>query len=160
MSDVNAIESSDSEDHFSDAKSAPTSPSPNSPVPRTRVEKVTTDPAYGETPGTEAYRKREGDAEPDEIAVISEEIPKPFPAPSTPPQVPLTIVTESTGATGPHSPLFKERLAKEQKADATPDIVLRPDEEAEGAQGNTVVSKDSPANADGNESGTVMEKPI
>ncbi|KAL3964274.1 hypothetical protein ACCO45_001278 [Purpureocillium lilacinum] len=63
-------ESSDDEDQFTDAQSGPVTPRAHSPVPTTRVEKVDNEPSYGEIPGTEAYEKREGDADPDEIAVI------------------------------------------------------------------------------------------
>lgn len=114
------------------------------------MEKVTTEPAYGETPGTEAYRKRENDAEPDEIAVIPEELSDPSPShppSSRSPEIPTTVVIESTGTTGPHSPRFEERLREEQKADAKPDVVLKPDEEEQdmGSSG---------------ESGTVGVQPI
>ncbi|CAI4216526.1 unnamed protein product [Parascedosporium putredinis] len=143
------LETSDSEDHFSDAKSAPASPARNSPIPKTRVEKVTTEPAYGETPGTEAYRKRENDAEPDEIAIIPEESSDPSPShpPSShSPEIPTTVVIESAGTTGPHSPRFEERLREEQKADAKPDVVLKPDEEEQdmGSSGESDTSIPSP----------------
>ena len=73
---------SDSEEHFSDAHSAPSSEShPTSPIPKTRVERVDDKPAYGEVPGTAAYQMREEDAAPDEIAYV----PEPNSAPETVP---------------------------------------------------------------------------
>lgn len=70
LADILIAEASDSEDQFTDAQSAPTSPGVSSPLPKTRVEKVDNEPSFGEVPGTEAYKKREQDAEPDEIAMI------------------------------------------------------------------------------------------
>lgn len=43
-----------------------------SPVPITRVERVDDEPSYGEVPGTEAYKKREQDAVPDEVEIVPE----------------------------------------------------------------------------------------
>ncbi|UKZ77156.1 hypothetical protein TrVFT333_004875 [Trichoderma virens FT-333] len=120
-------EASDSEDQFTDAQSAPTSPGVSSPVPKTRVEKVDNEPAYGEVPGTEAYKKREQDAEPDEIAMIPENDPESSPStPLGPGTVPVTLVEESTGDyPGQHDPEEQEK----HKADATPDIILSPNGE-------------------------------
>ncbi|EHK15388.1 uncharacterized protein TRIVIDRAFT_39044 [Trichoderma virens Gv29-8] len=120
-------EASDSEDQFTDAQSAPTSPGVSSPVPKTRVEKVDNEPAYGEVPGTEAYKKREQDAEPDEIAMIPENDPESSPStPLEPGTVPVTLVEESTGDyPGQHDPEEQEK----HKADATPDIILSPNGE-------------------------------
>ena len=117
---------------------------------------MTTEPAYGETPGTEAYRKREGDARPDEIAVIPEELSDLSPAErsssdSTALDVPKTVVIESAGTIGPHSPEFEERLREDKKADATPDVVLESDEAAEDSA--------SGVDASSNKSGTVVEQP-
>ncbi|PTB65305.1 hypothetical protein BBK36DRAFT_1135728 [Trichoderma citrinoviride] len=120
-------EASDSEDQFTDAQSAPTSPGVSSPVPKTRVERVDTEPSYGEVPGTGAYQKREQDAEPDEIAVIAGDAPESSPsAPPEPGTVPITVVEESTGEyPGQHSSEEQEK----HKADATPDIILSPNGE-------------------------------
>ncbi|KAF6841122.1 hypothetical protein CPLU01_00683 [Colletotrichum plurivorum] len=130
-------ESSDSEDHFSDAQSAPLSPG-TSPIPKTRVEKVDDEPSYGEVPGTEAYRLREGDAEPDEIA-IQEKKGDEKPAsddgrPTTPggQPIPKTVVEEAPGSTGPHSEEYEEK----RKADAPADLVLKPKAEAEAEGGS------------------------
>ncbi|KAL6868400.1 hypothetical protein J3F83DRAFT_736934 [Trichoderma novae-zelandiae] len=133
-------EASDSEDQFTDAQSAPTSPGVSSPVPKTRVERVDNEPLYGEVPGTEAYEKREQDAEPDEIAMIPEAAPEPSPsAPPEPGAVPITVVEESTGEyPGQHSPEEQEK----HKADATPDIILSPNGEIRN--GNEDALADAP----------------
>ncbi|KAL7927706.1 hypothetical protein ACQKWADRAFT_277573 [Trichoderma austrokoningii] len=120
-------EASDSEDQFTDAQSAPTSPGVSSPIPKTRVELVDNEPSYGEVPGTEAYEKREQDAEPDEIAVVSENASEPAPpTPLEPADIPITMVEESIGAyPGQDTPQELEK----HKADATPDIILSPNGE-------------------------------
>ncbi|CRK12778.1 hypothetical protein BN1723_017306, partial [Verticillium longisporum] len=123
-------ESSD-DDHFSDAQSAPET-SPKSPIPKTRVEKVDDEPSYGEVPGTEAYRKREEDAEPDEIALVEDKKLEGLDdgAPTTSPggqPIPLTVVEESSGTTGEHSEEFLEK----RKADADADVVVKPDGQTE-----------------------------
>jgi hypothetical protein len=139
---------SDSEEHFSDAQSNVMSPVPASPVPRTRVEKVSDEPSYGEVPGTEAYNKRTGDAAPDEIAVVPD-ANKPDGAPAENEEdkaqvgsasgresplpggqpIPVTVVEEATGDSGPHSEVFENK----RKADAPPDLVVKPD----GGKGGT-----------------------
>ena len=123
--------SSESDDHFSDAQSAP--PSATSPIPRTRVEKVSDEPSYGEVPGTEAYRMREGDAEPDEIAVIPDEVEKEkqriraasIVRPSAPggQPIPKTVLEEAEDVPGrPH-----QSPVKRHRADSRPDLIVRTD---------------------------------
>ncbi|KAL6804754.1 hypothetical protein GGI42DRAFT_322835 [Trichoderma sp. SZMC 28013] len=133
-------EASDSEDQFTDAQSAPTSPGVSSPLPKTRVEKVDNEPSYGEVPGTEAYKKREQDAEPDEIAMIP--VKDTESPPSTPLEsvdVPVTLVEESTGDyPGQYDPQEQEK----HKADATPDIILSPNGELRS--GNEDAISDAP----------------
>lgn len=128
-------DSSESEDHFSDAQSAPPSPSA-SPIPKLRVEKTSNEPSYGEVPGTEAYKMRQEDAEPDEIAVVPEEKKtgdeEKDAAPPTPggQPIPRTVVEESSGNSEAQShPEIK------YTADAPPDLVLKAagsEEEQEG----------------------------
>ncbi|KAL6908453.1 hypothetical protein GGI43DRAFT_144282 [Trichoderma evansii] len=133
-------EASDSEDQFTDAQSAPTSPGVSSPVPKTRVELVDNEPSYGEVPGTEAYEKREQDAEPDEIAVVPENASEP-PPPTLlePADIPVTMVEESVGDyPGQDTPQELEK----QKADATPDIILSPNGELRS--GNDDAVSDAP----------------
>ncbi|KAF4842646.1 hypotheticall protein [Colletotrichum siamense] len=137
---------SDSEDHFSDAQSAPLSPG-TSPIPKTRVEKVDDEPSYGEVPGTEAYRMREGDAEPDEIAIqenkseeetSSDAVPPPSPGGQP---IPKTVVEEVPGTSGPHS----EEYAEKRKADAPADLVLKAEDDVKDDGSNTDVPPVSPA---------------
>ncbi|GJC84056.1 hypothetical protein ColTof4_07960 [Colletotrichum tofieldiae] len=120
---------SDSEDHFSDAQSAPLSPG-TSPIPKTRVEKVDDEPSYGEVPGTEAYRLREGDAEPDEIAIQEKKSDASSSEDGAPksPVIPKTVVEEAPGSSGPHSEEFLEK----RKADAPADLVVKPEGKTEG----------------------------
>ncbi|KAH9909197.1 hypothetical protein F4778DRAFT_715723 [Xylariomycetidae sp. FL2044] len=123
------LASSDSDDHFSDAQSAPSnSPGATSPIPKTRVEKVDGEPSYGEVPGTEAYNKRTEDAEPDEIAVIPGDKPKDVSQdePDTPggQPIPKTVVDETGDTPGSSTQNYHEQL---RQADAAPDLVRKPD---------------------------------
>ena len=129
-------DTSESEDHFSDAQSAP-----QSPVPKTRVEKVDGEPSHGEVPGTDAYRQREGDAVPDEVAIIEKEDKNETSSATagsdsslaTPPSgqpIPKTVVEESSGSVGGHSEEFLEK----RKADAEADEIVRADEAEARAQ--------------------------
>ncbi|KAL6403653.1 uncharacterized protein AUP68_13018 [Ilyonectria robusta] len=114
-------ESSDSEDQFTDAQSAPTSPIMSTSIPTTRVERIDDEPAYGEVPGTEAYAKREQDAIPDEIAVIHDDALSQTSTSTIDAKVPTTLVEEAPGdVPGSHSAKFEDR----RMADASPDLVL------------------------------------
>ncbi|OIW34959.1 hypothetical protein CONLIGDRAFT_32266 [Coniochaeta ligniaria NRRL 30616] len=138
---------SDSEEHYSDAQSGANSPVPKSPIPKTRVEKVDDEPSYGEVPGTEAYKMREGDAEPDEIAIIPdlslktdvgrEQSRERALSPGGHP-IPKTVVEESPDSAG--SVEHTEDKAK-HRADAPPDLLIRADgtevEDEEGESGST-----------------------
>ncbi|VBB72225.1 Putative protein of unknown function [Podospora comata] len=133
---------SDSEEHYSDAQSGPVGSAPPSPIPRTRVERVDDKPAYGEVPGTEAYSKREGDAEPDEIAIIPDPLD---PTPSEPERharsptpgghpIPKTVVEEAPDAEGSVThPEVEER----HKSDPHPDVTIK-------ADGKRVEDNDAP----------------
>ncbi|CAN8099573.1 unnamed protein product [Discula destructiva] len=125
------LDSSESEDHFSDAQSAPRTPKNASPIPKLRIEKVNNEPSYGEVPGTEAYKAREGDAVPDEIAVLSvdgknkadgEKQEKDIKEPSTPGghPIPMTVVEEAWGNSEVQS-----RPETKYKADAPADMVVK-----------------------------------
>lgn len=143
-------EASDSEDHYSDAQSGPQESQPQSPIPKTRVEKVDDEPSYGEVPGTQAYKMREGDAEPDEIAIIPDntlpdgtlkspvdeddnrgrsQSPGGFP-------IPKTVVEESPDVDGS---VEHPEIQEKHKADAVPDVVIQADgtkvEEGDGNSG-------------------------
>ncbi|ROW18118.1 hypothetical protein VPNG_00152 [Cytospora leucostoma] len=134
------LDSSESEDHFSDAQSAPQSLSA-SPIPRLRVEKTSNEPSYGEVPGTEAYKLRREDAEPDEIAVVPEEEKavdeEKDEVPRTPGgrPIPRTVVEETSGNSESQS-----HPEKKYTADAPPDLVLKAGEssESEGQEGTDV----------------------
>ncbi|TVY59189.1 hypothetical protein LSUE1_G007841, partial [Lachnellula suecica] len=130
MEDAGAhdLESSDSDDHFSDAQSGP---DPTSPVPITRVEKVDDEPSHGEVPGTEAYNMRGQDAAPDEIAVIPEGAQSrprsSMSSHSTPGGQPIPItVVEKVDPEAPSHGDVPGTLAHEQRAaDAVPDVVVK-----------------------------------
>ncbi|PSS03602.1 hypothetical protein BD289DRAFT_478436 [Coniella lustricola] len=131
---------SDSDDHFSDAQSAQSaSRSPcASPIPKLRVEKVSSEPSYGEVPGTEAYKMREEDAEPDEIAIVapqeqeaagSESEQRDIKSPSTPGghPIPKTVVEESSG-----NSVAQSHPEMMHKGDSTPDELIKSPIEPEG----------------------------
>ncbi|KAG4426718.1 hypothetical protein IFR04_000149 [Cadophora malorum] len=133
------LESSDSEDHFSDAQSGlePASTDDTTPVsavnvPHTRVEKVDDEASYGEEPGTEAYRLREQDAAPDEIAIVPDHtapgISTPISKPSTPPggqPIPLMIVEKVDPSSPSHGEVPGTLAHDMRAADAVPDLVVR-----------------------------------
>ncbi|CZS91241.1 uncharacterized protein RAG0_01959 [Rhynchosporium agropyri] len=133
------LESSDSEDHFSDAQSGLEQPSasdgpsiPGVDIPHTRVEKVDDEASYGDEPGTEAYRLREQDAIPDEIEILSEnKTPAPttpLSKPSTPPggqSIPLMIVEKVDPETPSHGEVPGTLAHDMRAADAVPDLVVR-----------------------------------
>ncbi|KAK4240946.1 hypothetical protein C8A03DRAFT_12744 [Achaetomium macrosporum] len=137
-------EASDSEEHYSDARSGPMTPSRASPIPRTRVERVDDKPAYGEVPGTQAYRMREGDAAPDEIAIIPDPSNQPTPEPEEPPRfptpggqpIPKTVVEETPDVEG--SVTHPENRQR-RNSDAHPDVVVKADGKVEenGAANDT-----------------------
>lgn len=123
---------SDSEEHYSDAHSGPGSPTRASPVPKTRVERIDDKPAYGEVPGTQAYRMREEDAAPDEIAIITDpknlsksdsDQPARSPTPGGHP-IPKTVVEETPDAEG--SVTHPENRQR-RKSDAHPDVIVKAD---------------------------------
>ncbi|KAH9438829.1 hypothetical protein MCOR02_002429 [Pyricularia oryzae] len=98
---------SESDDHFSDAQSAPSEAGSESPkLPKTRVEKVDNEPSFGEVPGTEAYQKRASDAEPDEIAVASD---------------------SSSAIAGPEDRKQDDASSEKPQSDAVPDRVVKVD---------------------------------
>ncbi|KUI67886.1 hypothetical protein VM1G_02626 [Cytospora mali] len=130
------LDLSESDDHFSDAQSAPQSPSA-SPIPKLRVEKTSNEPSYGEVPGTEAYKMRQEDAEPDEIAVVTEELKtgeeEKDEAPPTPGgrPIPRTVVEETSGNSEAQS-----HPEKKYTADAPPDLILKADGSEEEQEGS------------------------
>merc|ERR1712093_603445 len=120
-------ESSDSEDHFSDAQSGlePASTDDTTPVsavnvPHTRVEKVDDEASYGEEPGTEAYRLREQDAAPDEIAIVPDRTTPPGGQP-----IPLMIVEKVDPSSPSHGEVPGTLAHDMRAADAVPNLVVR-----------------------------------
>ncbi|KAL3423729.1 hypothetical protein PVAG01_05476 [Phlyctema vagabunda] len=128
--DLATSESSD--DHFSDAQSG--LESLNSPVdiPVTRVEKVDTEPSHGEVPGTEAFKIRAGDAQPDEIAVIPEDgsinvddITRSRSL-STPGNLPIPVtIVERVDESASYGEVPGTTAHEMRSADAVPDMVVR-----------------------------------
>ncbi|KAL4906562.1 hypothetical protein BDW74DRAFT_176880 [Aspergillus multicolor] len=127
------------EEHFSDAsegnsrsRSRPSSRA--SPVPRTRVEKVDDVPSHGDVPGTSAYEKREQDAVPDEVEVISRSR-----SPSTAGQrrrsvtpggtrIPRTVVEKIDPGQPSYGDVPGTEAYEKRRADAVPDIVTKTSE--------------------------------
>ncbi|KAG6059355.1 hypothetical protein E4U17_006439 [Claviceps sp. LM77 group G4] len=103
----------DTEEHLEEA---------STPIPKTRVEKVDSNPSYGEVPGTEAHKQREADAQPDEIAVLDDFTKEHLEEASmdTPRQdVPITVLELVQSDHGESSASIKS-----SDVDAKPDIVL------------------------------------
>ncbi|KAG6280038.1 hypothetical protein E4U48_008194 [Claviceps purpurea] len=101
------------EDHLEEA---------STPIPKTRVEKVDSNPSYGEVPGTEAHKQREADAQPDEIAVLDDFTKEHLEEASmdTPRQDgPITVLEPVQSDHGESS-----ASTKSSDVDAKPDIVL------------------------------------
>lgn len=92
------------------------------------MEKVDNEPSHGQVPGTEAYKQRERDALPDEIAVIPDGDAA-TPLASTLAEIPMTLLQEAPGPE-PGSP-SQEAEAK-LAADAQPDVTLSADGEVRG----------------------------
>jgi len=104
------------------------------PIPRTRVEKIDDLPTHGEVPGTAAYKLRTKDAVPDEMEVVPEgqrsrssSLVSPLIRPSTPGGTPIPkIVAEKID---PDTPAYGDipgtTAYAMRKADAMPDEVVR-----------------------------------
>ncbi|KAK1835586.1 hypothetical protein QBC39DRAFT_340627 [Podospora conica] len=122
------LETSDSEEHFSDAISGTSESHRTSPIPKTRVERVDDKPAYGEVPGTAAYNMREEDAAPDEIAYVPEnkeamETPK-SPTPPGGKPIPVTVVEESPDVEGS---VTHPEILERHGSDPHPDVIVKAD---------------------------------
>jgi hypothetical protein len=126
------VESSDSDDHFSDAQSGLEHSGGASPVvPLTRIEKVEDEPRHGEVPGTEAYAMRESDAAPDKVAIIPEgkaneendTVPR-SPTPGGRP-IPSTLVEKVDPSSPSHGEVPGTLAHDKRAADAVPDMVVK-----------------------------------
>ncbi|OJD35759.1 uncharacterized protein BKCO1_1500069 [Diplodia corticola] len=141
------LESSDGDDHFSDAsegnKSSADRSSVASPVPVTRVEKIDDEPSYGEVPGTSAYNMRTQDAVPDEVEIVpeggrsrstsrlsvSDRPTTPLSPGGTP--IPKTVV-EKVDDTPSYGEVPGTAAYASHQADAVPDVVLKAPEPPKG----------------------------
>ncbi|KAK1782056.1 hypothetical protein QBC45DRAFT_403639 [Copromyces sp. CBS 386.78] len=162
---------SDSEDHYSDAISGSASPkAPASPIPRTRVERVDDKPAYGEVPGTQAYALREGDAKPDEFAIIPDPDSKLTAEehderrPSTPGgrPIPKTVVEETPDSAGA---ITRPEIEARRSVDTPPDVLVKADgqtiENEKGGDNDTSVQTalKSPASIHSRDSSSDLDQP-
>jgi hypothetical protein len=132
---ITLIESSD-EEYFSDAsegrRRASRPQTPASPVPKTRVERVDSNPAYGEVPGTPAYDRRAKDAVPDEVEVVpegrlSKRSSQYLEPPTTPGGtiIPRTVVEKVDPSFSSYGDEPGTRAYSHRKMDSIPDLVLR-----------------------------------
>ncbi|KAL1647722.1 hypothetical protein SLS58_002523 [Diplodia intermedia] len=142
------LESSDGDDHFSDAsegnKSSADRSSAASPVPVTRVEKIDDQPSYGEVPGTSAYNMRTQDAVPDEVEIVpeggrsrstsrlsvSDRPTTPLSPGGTP--IPKTVV-EKVDDEPSYGEVPGTAAYESHQADAVPDVVLKAPEPPQGS---------------------------
>ncbi|CAG8953522.1 hypothetical protein HYFRA_00009979 [Hymenoscyphus fraxineus] len=144
------LESSDSDDHFSDAQSGLEQSGATSPVPITRVEKVDNEPSYGEVPGTAAYNMRENDAEPDQIAVIPDEKESSDSTPKKPTSlpggqpIPITIVEKIDLATPSFGEVPGTAAHEKRLADAVPDLVVKSGERSQSPSSNRFRANSTP----------------
>lgn len=109
-------------------------PVASSPIPKTRVEKIDDEPSYGEVPGTEAHKLREGDAVPDEIAIVSDESSSHTSPSVSSITIPATVVEEAPGNPSPHSAEYDQK----RKADAPADMVLDADGDIKEIRGESL----------------------
>lgn len=90
------------------------------------MEKIDDEPSYGEVPGTEAYKKREQDAEPDIIAVMSPIRRSESGSPATPGGQPIpTTIVEKVDETPSYGEVPGTEAHRQHAADAVPDFVVR-----------------------------------
>lgn len=133
---THSLPDSSSDEYFSDASEGRRKSSrpqtPVSPIPKTRVERVDDEPAYGEVPGTPAYDKRVLDAVPDEIEVVPEgrlskrssQILERSTTPEGTP-IPRTVVEKVDPDDTSYGDDPNTRAYQHRKSDSVPDIVLK-----------------------------------
>jgi hypothetical protein len=113
--DTLPAESSESEDQFTDAQSAPMSPNGReSPLPTARAEKVNEKPTDTEASGNDTQEERHEDAQLDEATVIPDEGSQPVSPSIAEDAVPVTVVEKAS--TSQHSVAHESKL----NADADP----------------------------------------
>ncbi|KAI9848310.1 MAG: hypothetical protein M1837_000574 [Sclerophora amabilis] len=130
------LDSSETDDHFSDASEGATSTRPSqtaqgSPIPKTRVEKVDGSPSHGEIPGTDAYAIRTQDAVPDQVEIAVRDSTGPASVPPDSPSVsgeaaiPITVVEKIDPSSASHGDVPGTEASRIRQADAIPDVVRR-----------------------------------
>ncbi|KAK7523126.1 uncharacterized protein IWZ02DRAFT_377520 [Phyllosticta citriasiana] len=156
-------ESSDGDEHFSDASEGrPRSDDRSnltSPTPMTRVEKVDDEPSYGEVPGTEAYNKRMQDAVPDQVEIVPEgsrsrsasnlSVSDRPTTPRSPGGTPLVVVEKVDPEHPSHGEVPGTEAYQHRQADAVPDLVLKAPDAPE--QANLLTGQGSPTASDRSE---------
>ncbi|KAL8942443.1 MAG: hypothetical protein Q9211_001386 [Gyalolechia sp. 1 TL-2023] len=128
--------SDNEEEIFSDAQEGPKEPAgSNSPIPKTRVEKVDDRESHGEVPGTEAYNLRRQDAVPDELEIVgdrsnpssrrtSQSQPDRAFTPGGSP-IPKTVVEKIESTSPSHGEVPGTAAHNMRQADAVPDVILQ-----------------------------------
>ncbi|KAI9798624.1 MAG: hypothetical protein M1825_005048 [Sarcosagium campestre] len=138
------LDSSDAEEHFSDASEGRSESRNSSTIPSTRVEKVDGSPSHGEVPGTAAYDMRTQDAVPDEVEVTGEVSTEAdqralgdVPIRSNIKAVPLTRVEKIEPEVPSHGEEPGTEAHELRKADADPDIVVKVDDADSNGEAQT-----------------------
>lgn len=110
------VESSDSDDHFSDAQSGLDYSGRTSPVvPLTRVERVDNEPSHGEVPRTGAF---------DEVAAVIPEGAEAGPQSPTPGEHPIPLVEKVDPSSPSNGEVPGTSVHDKPDADAVPDMVI------------------------------------
>ncbi|KXL46234.1 hypothetical protein M433DRAFT_155214 [Acidomyces richmondensis BFW] len=153
---TSAADFSESDDHFSSASEGGGGNGIGSPrqkanrlstpsTPITRVERVDSQPAYGEVPGTAAYAMRTQDAVPDEIEVVPDgqhsrnRSRANSVRPSTPGGTPIPRTVVEKVDDRPAYGEVEGTLARDMRmADALPDEVRRVTEPRKNEDGDVV----------------------
>ncbi|RMZ85482.1 hypothetical protein DV737_g793, partial [Chaetothyriales sp. CBS 132003] len=123
LEDAGAHSLSSDDEYFSDASegrrksSRPVTPA--SPVPKTRLERVDDEPAYGEVPGTPAYKTRAQDAVPDEVEIVPDGRVSKRSSQVLDPVTPLDPAETGYGD-DPSSTAYRHR-----SADSVPDAIVK-----------------------------------
>lgn len=124
-----------SDEHFSDASEGQVNRNEaTSPIPITRVERVDDEPAHGEVPGTDAYKKRTQDAVPDEVEIVPDGQRSRSTSrvsindrPLTPggSAVPKTVVEKIDPDQPSHGDVPGTHAHELRRADAEPDVIIK-----------------------------------
>jgi len=135
------LDEASSDEHFSDASEGRvTRKDATSQIPITRVERVDDEPAHGEVPGTDAYKKRTQDAVPDEVEIVPEgsrsrsasrvsASDRPLTPGGTP--VPRTVVEKIDPDKPSYGDVPGTHAHQLRLADAEPDVVVKAPESSQ-----------------------------